>query len=593
MLDDVGSYEFDIPAFWKPGTQPELAVSNTPHIKELTESGTLFTRYYTYAVCSPARAAAMTGLHAADPRNGVYSNGKHPGDTENFLFQYYGKTVPLTSLTNTTGRLLRKLNYTTAHINKIHGFNRTHFRSSDLFDRIIELPGTDYQYYDTTNYTGELADKYYAPYTEAEVDYIAAHQDRYNQTELRNILVGTPKHKTDAYEALMEDVVTEMREDSPNKPFYVQWHMRAPHMPAIPRTDLIPFYESGGKNQVLALLETADQAIGRFISFLDREGLRNDTLILLTADNGSKREQPRDVAKGRKGGSYQNAVNVPLVVSLPGVIPAGQSKTHPVHVTDLLPTWLEIAGMPKSEVDQMKLGGRSFASVLECDVSVCPVRYRNIYSHLPQLQRNGPFSSIVGTTGRWKLSYRYLYDIFELYDLKKDPAETENLLVERGDKALARCVQLRDWLNETTSQDTDYIIDRATNLTVPFPSSCTNMRSFADLQLLDSVSLEQEPNDDVTVSWTLTELESPVNTNDEYTIEAIEVPAYGLLDVKMREAPLGGNWSVWESLYSQLPYTGSVTVTGLEFNITYQFKVRLRMMEEKMKWVKSSTFLLS
>lgn len=173
--------------------------------------------------------------------------------------------------------------------------------------------------------------------------------------------------------------------------------------------------------------ETLDANVGRLLGTLDELGIRKNTLILFTSDNGglsTMEGSPTSnapLAEG-KGWMYEGGVREPLLVSWPGVVPCGTTSSVPVVSTDFFPTFLEAAGLklePQAHVD-----GVSLMPLLRGGLAL---DRESIYWHYPHYGNQG------GTPGSSVRSVNYkLIEFFEdqgveLYDLSSDPSERYDL----------------------------------------------------------------------------------------------------------------------------------------------------------------------
>lgn len=177
-----------------------------------------------------------------------------------------------------------------------------------------------------------------------------------------------------------------------------------------------------------------DKMAGRLLARLDEQGLRKDTLVLFTSDNGNSALDPlpegAEPLPGRKGDSREGGTRVPLVANWPGRVAAGSTCDDLVHVQDFLPTFLELAGgrLPEG----WPCDGRSFAPQLLgrtgtprewfIGTGAHPsIWLKRVASELgkPDLE---PYKLV------WVHGRRYkLYNDGRFYDLEKDLAEAHRI----------------------------------------------------------------------------------------------------------------------------------------------------------------------
>ncbi len=194
-----------------------------------------------------------------------------------------------------------------------------------------------------------------------------------------------------------------------------------------------------------AMVETLDHLVGRVIEAIDRAALRDETLIVLTSDNGGHpRYTSNAPLRGSKWNLYEGGIRVPLIARWPGKLPQGTTCDTVVHGCDLLPTFCEAVQIasPPGERD-----GASAWAALESGAGV--ERTQPLVWHFPyyhpetglakaptrigigdfRTSRTVPHSAI--RAGDWKLLHFYEDDRVELYDLASDVGEQRNLAPSR------------------------------------------------------------------------------------------------------------------------------------------------------------------
>jgi len=293
----------------------------TPHIDALAASGIRFTHCYSAPNCGPSRALMLTGRHGF--RTGMTGN-----DRAAVALMLEGRAgecmIP---------RVLAARGYATASAGK---WSQIPLDPSDWgFDEFIRTAGSGAYLPDAkrTTYTvnGEQhpwQEGVYMPDVAHEfvVDFIARHRDR---------------------------------------PFYVHYALAHVHTPILPTPDS----PAGSADLFADNVAFMDKLVGRLVADLDRLGVRDDTLLIFTGDNGVHPGKG-DVStiggrrlSGAKGTLLEGGSRVPLVASWPARIAAGGVCDDLVSFTDFLPTFAELAAAdlpPGLEID-----GRSFAPQLQ------------------------------------------------------------------------------------------------------------------------------------------------------------------------------------------------------------------------------------
>ncbi len=235
-----------------------------------------------------------------------------------------------------------------------------------------------------------------------------------------------------------------------DNPFYLSLHFTAPHSPWAPEHhpgEILDLYKDcpfescpdvevhpwqintapGGKGAqrrealtgYFAAVTAMDINVGRILDKLEAEGLREDTLIFFTSDNGMNMGHHGIFGKGNgtyPQNMYDSSVKVPALISHPGNIPEGVVEEGLCSHYDFMPTILEYAGLENPEAD--KLPGKSFAPLLRGESMESR---ENVVVH----DEYGPVRMI--RNKEWKYVHRYPYGPHELYHLAEDPDETKNL----------------------------------------------------------------------------------------------------------------------------------------------------------------------
>lgn len=186
------------------------------------------------------------------------------------------------------------------------------------------------------------------------------------------------------------------------------------------------------------MIESVDDNVRRVVEFLEGEGLRKNTLVIITSDNGHNGVQSSNhLLRGSKGYIYEGGIRVPTLFNWPGQVKARRSKT-PVHVVDYFPTFLELAGIRNYHG---VLDGESLTSLFKKDT--VKMQTRPVFWHLASQWQQGTCSAVFKENHKL---IQFLKDgAVELYDLNKDPKEEHNLANERPELAKPLLALLVDW----------------------------------------------------------------------------------------------------------------------------------------------------
>ena len=378
----------------------------TPNIDQLAETGVKLSRFYAQPMCTPTRAALMTGRYPF--RYGLQTI-VIPGPAG------YGLATNEWLLP----QALKEAGYTTAIIGKWHlGHANMKYWPRQR--------GFDYQY-------GPMI---------GELDYFT-HSDAGVLDWFRN---NQPVHeKGYTTQLLGNDAVKFISEQSADKPFYLYLTFNAPHTPYEAPQDYIDRYktiEDPTRRIYAGMVACLDDEIGRVVAELDKKGLRDNTLIVFQSDNGGTRNavfagQMADLSKTRipcdngpyrdgKGTLFEGGCLVAACANWPGHIKPGITADGLIHVVDMYPTLAALASA-------------STAKCLPLDgLDVWPVISEGKSSPRTEIVYNiEPFRGAV-REGDWKLIWRALIpSSVDLYNLADDPYETNSLAAAHSDKVAA------------------------------------------------------------------------------------------------------------------------------------------------------------
>ena len=414
MIDDLGW--MDLRCQGNPRLQ-------TPNLDKLATQGMRFTDAYAAApVCSPTRAAVLTGLsparlhitnHIPDQKRFAPKNAKlASAEMLNYLPPRHVTIAERLKAAGYATGFFGKWHLAGARIPKKQGQgNLLYYPERQGFD--INLGGCAMG--------GPFS--FFDPYN------------------LHNL---PPRKKGEYMPDRLADEVIGFIKTNRDKPFLgflwnytVHWPMEAPQ-------SLVDKYKSRNDlgrldHRYAAMIEAMDASIGRILKTLDQLELASKTLVIFTSDNGAfggvADNQPLRAAKGFL---YEGGIRVPLIIRWPGVVKPGVLNSDPVISMDFYPTILAAARLKPDP--QIPLEGETLLPLLQQNGKL---KRTAIYFHYPNYAFHG--NNRLGSAirqGDYKLIERFDDGSAELYNLKDDIGESKNLAQEFPQ----RVAQLRDKL---------------------------------------------------------------------------------------------------------------------------------------------------
>ncbi len=372
----------------------------TPHIDSLAEKGMLFTSMRANCtVCSPSRAALLTGCYA--DRVGVPGVIRtNPKDS----WGYFDPKIP------TLANVLGEAGYHTALIGKWH--------------LGLESPNTPNErgFAHFHGFLGDMMDSYTTHKRQGN-----------NYMRLNNEVIEPKGHATD----LFSDWAVEYlrgRAKTPDQPFFLYLAYNAPHFPIEPPDEWLAKVKqrapemNANRARNVAFVEHLDEGIGRVLAALDESGLSENTVVVFTTDNGGSlpHAQNNDPWRGGKQDHYDGGLRVPFLLRWPAHIKPGSKSDYAGLVFDLFPTFAELAGSkPETDLDAISL-----LPILKGGSITTP---RDLYF----VRREGgtkyggkSYEALI--RGDWKLLRNDPFSPYELYHLKNDPKESQNLATKNS-----------------------------------------------------------------------------------------------------------------------------------------------------------------
>ena len=408
----------------------------TPNIDRLASQGMRFTDgYAACAVCSPTRAAVMTGRYPA--RLGVtdwirsrFQGGEIPENKKNPTDYVGDKDRKLLCPPNalwmeldeiTIAEALKPAGYTSCHIGKWHLGADDWYPDRQGFD--FNIGGCDF---------GQPPN-YFDPYS------------RNGQGQIPTL---SPRRDGEYLTDREADEAVEFISSHKDKPFFLYMAHYAVHTPIQGKEDVVAKYKAKQPTDqnnptYAAMIQSVDDAVGKITSAIDELGIAEKTIVFFTSDNGGLLGITSNTPlRAGKGYPYEGGIREPLIVRWPKVINAGTISREPVTSVDYFTTICEAAGVPLPR--DRAIDGVSLLAHLKSN-GTDKLDREAIFWHFPHYRgKIVPYSII--RAGDWKLIKRYEGKTFELFNLKDDLPEENDLSEKMPEKVKELDAKLTDWL---------------------------------------------------------------------------------------------------------------------------------------------------
>ncbi len=442
LVDDLGYMDV--------GCNNPQTFYETPHINALAKTGIRFTNgYAANPVCSPTRYSIMTGKYPTRVDATNFFSGKRAGK---FLPAPLNDRMPLSE--TTIAEALKEQGYSTFFAGKWHlGPTEEFWPEKQGFD--INRGG----WHRGGPYGGG---KYFSPYGNPR-------------------LTDGPQgeHLPDRLASETAQFINEHRED----PFFAYLAFYSVHTPLMGPSPLVTKYKEKAKRLRLtgqhdfadeeqvfpvdekrrvrirqnhavyaAMVESMDQAVGKVLRQLEESGVAENTVVMLTSDNGGLSTSEGSPTsnmplRGGKGWLYEGGIREVFLIRWPGGTAPGSVCDEPVISTDFYPTILDLAGLPLKP--EQHLDGVSLKGLLQEEESL---KRDALYWHYPHYSNQGGIPGGAIRMGDWKLIERFEDGQVHLYHLKEDLGEKQDLAAKYPERVTAMRKQLHKWYQETDAK---------------------------------------------------------------------------------------------------------------------------------------------
>ena len=396
---------------------------DTPNLDALAERGVFFENaVVTTSLCSPSRATILTGQYMHN--HGVVDNN-----------------TPLRPGTTTFPELLQAAGYRTALVGKWHmgglsdeprpGFDhwvsfagQGTYRPTDRFGNVAmfnvngeRIPQRGYITDELTDYAIEWLDAardagpwlLYLSHKAVHSNFTPAerHRDQYSDITLELPASATPD------------------KDNAGRPLWVRNQRNSFHGIEFPYhdpdTDLLAIQRNYHRT-----MSAVDDSVGRILGWLDERGESDNTVVIYTSDNGFYFGEHGLIDKRS---AYEESMRVPMIVTASGRLPQGKTVSAQVANLDIAPTILDLAG---AEIPE-QFEGQSFRGLAEGSMDPADWRDETLYEYFWEFNfPHTPTTFAIRTNDFKLIQYHGIWDTDELYDMRADPLEMNNLIADRN-----------------------------------------------------------------------------------------------------------------------------------------------------------------
>lgn len=402
----------------------------TPNLDKLATEGMVFNNAYAASpVCSPARAAIMSGKYPARLNLTDWIPGNGPQKDQKLMSSPFDLQLDLEE--HTIAEAFKANGYKTMFAGKWHlGEEEKYYPQHQGFD--INIAG---------NKTGHPS-SYFSPYNNPQIEN--GQNGEYLTDRLTDEVIGfIDQHKSTPFFAFLSFYTVHLPlQAKPEKVKKYKNKLSGMAFDGEPFSKVGNTYIKNWQNipEYAAMVESMDENVGRLLKFLEENGLAKNTIIVFTSDNGgmSTSNQTGNIPtsnlslRAGKGYLYEGGIREPLIIRWPDNIKEHSTSDFPVTGTDFYPTLLSLVGL--SLQPNQHLDGINFKPILEGKA----LEERPIFWHYPHYSGGlGGKPSGAVRFGDYKLIEFYEDMKVELYNVVDDISEKNNLSLSMPDKTAA------------------------------------------------------------------------------------------------------------------------------------------------------------
>ena len=412
----------------------------TPRIDALADTGMRFTNAYSASpVCSPTRASIMTGKHPAKLHMTVWREAaRRPPLNRPLVPPITEDSLPHDEVT--IAEVLHDAGYMTAHVGKWHLGTAEYYPQTQGFD------------YNVGGTLWGAPQTFFYPYSGSQTF-----------SGLRYVPhLGGGQEGEYLTDRLTSEAIRILRNER-DKPFFMHLAFHTVHTPIEGKPAVVDSYRKVIRETMrhrnphyAAMVQSLDENVGRVLDTLDDLGVADNTVIILTSDNGGyvnkfdgMQVTDNSPLRSGKGSLYEGGIRVPAIIRWPAVTQPGTESDTPISSIDYYRTILSMAGLPGDREHNRTADGIDLTPLLR-DPEHKPDRAA-LYFHYPHYYATTtPVSAL--RVGHWKLLRYYEDSRIELYNLAEDLGEQRNLAGEEQEIASALAERLEAWWGQMGAQ---------------------------------------------------------------------------------------------------------------------------------------------
>lgn len=462
LVDDMGWQDTSVP--FHTSRTPLNDIYETPNMERLASQGMRFTNAYACSVSSPSRVSLLTGMNAARHRVTNWTLRKNistdrKSDLVDFPKWNINGICQVAGIENTCRvtplpQILKNNGYHTIHCGKAH-FGAINTPGENPYHLGYDVNIAGHAGGGIASYLGEENFGNKTDGTQSPPQAVPGMEKYWGKD-----IFATEALTLEAIQSLEKALLY-------GQPFFLYMAHYAIHIPINKDKRFYQKYIDKGLDPkeaaYAALIEGMDKSLGDIMNWLEAKQIQDNTIILFLSDNGGFATDAKwrsgelytqnAPLKSGKGSVYEGGIRIPMIVKYPGYSASDAVCNVPVIIEDLFPSILGIAGIDNYKTIQ-QTDGVSFVPLLKATEKHKSEK-RSLFWNYPNLWDGdglGVGPACIIRKGDWKLIYHYDTGAKELYNLKNDIGENNNLINTEINKSKSLSAELGKYLRKVKAQ---------------------------------------------------------------------------------------------------------------------------------------------